>query len=112
MKQLGTLGGGNHFIEVCLDTENFVWLMLHSGSRNIGKELADRHISTAKLLSKLSELPAPDLAYFVKGTPEFAAYWKDLKWGARLRDEEPRDHHDATVEGLQQVVQSSPAVRA
>src|ERR1041384_6293289 len=47
MKQLGTLGGGNHFIEVCLDTENFVWLMLHSGSRNIGKELAERHISTA-----------------------------------------------------------------
>ena len=80
MKQLGTLGGGNHFIEVCLDTENFVWLMLHSGSRNIGKELADRHISTAKLLWKLAELPAPDLAYFIKGTPEFAAYWKDLKW--------------------------------
>src|SRR6185369_17239657 len=76
MKQLG----GNHFIEVCLDTENFVWLMLHSGSRNIGKELADRHISTAKSLWQLSELPAPDLAYFIQGTPEFAAYWKDLKW--------------------------------
>jgi tRNA-splicing ligase RtcB (3'-phosphate/5'-hydroxy nucleic acid ligase) len=80
MKQLGTLGGGNHFIEVCLDTENFVWLMLHSGSRNIGKELAERHIATAKSLWKLSELPAPDLAYFIQGTPEFAAYWKDLKW--------------------------------
>jgi tRNA-splicing ligase RtcB len=80
MKQLGTLGGGNHFIEVCLDTENFVWLMLHSGSRNIGKELADRHISTAKSLWRLSELPAPDLAYFIEGTPEFAAYWEDLKW--------------------------------
>jgi tRNA-splicing ligase RtcB (3'-phosphate/5'-hydroxy nucleic acid ligase) len=80
MKQLGTLGGGNHFIEVCLDTENFVWLMLHSGSRNIGKELADRHISTAKGLWKLSDLPAPDLAYFIQGTPEFAAYWEDLKW--------------------------------
>ena len=80
MKQLGTLGGGNHFIEVCLDTENFVWLMLHSGSRNIGKELADRHISTAKSLWSLSELPAPDLAYFIQGTPEFAAYWEDLKW--------------------------------
>ena len=66
MKQLGTLGGGNHFIEVCLDTENFVWLMLHSGSRNIGKELADRHISTAKSLWTLSELPAPDLAYFIQ----------------------------------------------
>ena len=80
MKQLGTLGGGNHFIEVCLDTENFVWLMLHSGSRNIGKELAERHITTAKGLWQLSELPSPDLAYFIQGTPEFAAYWKDLKW--------------------------------
>ena len=80
MKQLGTLGGGNHFIEVCLDTESFVWLMLHSGSRNIGKELADRHISTAKSLWKLAELPSPDLAYFIQGTPEFAAYWEDLKW--------------------------------
>ena len=80
MKQLGTLGGGNHFIEVCLDTENFVWLMLHSGSRNIGKELAERHISTAKSLWRLSELPSPDLAYFIQGSAEFAAYWKDLKW--------------------------------
>ncbi|HXD30358.1 MAG TPA: RtcB family protein [Pyrinomonadaceae bacterium] len=80
MTQLGTLGGGNHFIEVCVDTEDTVWLMLHSGSRNIGKELAERHISTAKNLWKLSELPAPDLAYFIQGTPEFAAYWKDLKW--------------------------------
>src|SRR4029450_10829819 len=80
MKQLGTLGGGNHFIEACLGTENSVWLMLHSGSRNIGKELADRHISTAKSLWELSELPAPDLAYFIQGTPEFAAYWEDLKW--------------------------------
>src|SRR6266404_8229970 len=80
MKQLGTLGGGNHFIEICLDTENFVWLMLHSGSRNIGKELAERHISTAKSLWRLSELPAPDLAYFIQGTPEFAAYWNDLEW--------------------------------
>jgi tRNA-splicing ligase RtcB len=80
MQQLGTLGGGNHFIEVCLDTENYVWLMLHSGSRNIGKELAERHISTAKSLWRLNELPAPDLAYFISGTAEFKAYWKDLKW--------------------------------
>jgi tRNA-splicing ligase RtcB (3'-phosphate/5'-hydroxy nucleic acid ligase) len=83
MRQLGTLGGGNHFIEVCLDTENFVWLMLHSGSRNIGKELAERHISTAKGLWRLNELPAPDLAYFISGTPEFLAYWKDLEWAQR-----------------------------
>ena len=83
MKQLGTLGGGNHFIEVCLDTEDNVWLMLHSGSRNIGKELAERHISTAKTLHKLNELPSPDLAYFVHGTDEFRAYWHDLDWAQK-----------------------------
>jgi tRNA-splicing ligase RtcB len=80
MTQLGTLGGGNHFIEVCLDTEDNVWLMLHSGSRNIGKELAERHIATAKTLHRLSELPDPALAYFIQGTPEFQAYWNDLEW--------------------------------
>jgi len=83
MVQLGTLGGGNHFIEVCLDTEDTVWLMLHSGSRNIGKELAERHIGTAKSLHRLNELPSPDLAYFVQGTDEFKAYWQDLDWAQK-----------------------------
>ncbi len=82
MRQMGSLGGGNHFIEVCVDTENQVWLMLHSGSRNIGNMLAQRHISTAKELAKMTNtsLPDPDLAYFVAGTPEFQAYWRDLQW--------------------------------
>lgn len=83
MVQLGTLGGGNHFIEVCIDTEDNVWLMLHSGSRNIGKELAERHIATAKTLHRLNELPSPDLAYFIQGTPEFKAYWHDLDWAQK-----------------------------
>lgn len=82
IKQMGSLGGGNHFIEVCLDAEDQVWLMLHSGSRHIGNALAQRHIQTAKGLAKLAgaKLPDPDLAYFVQGTPEFAAYWRDLQW--------------------------------
>ncbi len=82
MRQMGSLGGGNHFIEVCLDTENQVWLMLHSGSRNIGNVLAQCHISTAKALAKMTNthLPDPDLAYFVAGTLEFQAYWRDLQW--------------------------------
>jgi tRNA-splicing ligase RtcB len=82
MKQMGSLGGGNHFIEVCLDTENQVWLMLHSGSRNIGNKLAQCHINTAKELAKMAgnKLPDPDLAHFVAGTPEFQAYWHDLQW--------------------------------
>ncbi len=82
LTQMGSLGGGNHFIELCLDTENNVWLMLHSGSRHIGNMLAQQHINTAKDLAKLTEtkLPDPDLAYFVAGTSEFAAYWHDLQW--------------------------------
>ncbi len=70
----------NHFIEICLDTEDNVWLMLHSGSRNIGKEIAERHIATAKTLHRLNELPDPNLAYFIQGTREFQDYWHDLDW--------------------------------
>jgi tRNA-splicing ligase RtcB len=82
IRQMGSLGGGNHFLEVCLDTENQVWLMLHSGSRNIGNMLAQCHISTAKDLAKMTNtyLPDPDLAYFVARSPKFDAYWRDLQW--------------------------------
>ncbi|HIK32926.1 MAG TPA: RtcB family protein [Oscillatoriales cyanobacterium M59_W2019_021] len=82
MKQMGSLGGGNHFIEVCIDTEDSIWLMLHSGSRHIGNILAQCHISTAKDLAKMTNtyLPDPDLAYFVTASPHFHAYWRDLQW--------------------------------
>lgn len=80
--QLGTLGGGNHFIEICLDQDRRVWVMLHSGSRHIGKATAERHIQQAKsLVSRLAlQLPDPDLAHFTEGTPEFKAYIHDLQW--------------------------------
>ncbi len=78
--QLGSLGGGNHFLEVTLDSEDRVWLTLHSGSRNIGKELAERHITIAKTLPQNRDLPDPDLAVFLKGSPEMAAYRRDLEW--------------------------------
>ena len=82
MAQQGSLGGGNHFIEVCVDAKDTVWVMLHSGSRNIGKETAEVHINQAKgLLKRLAvHLPDPDLAYFTQGTPEFKAYMHDLSW--------------------------------
>lgn len=66
LHQLGSLGGGNHFIEICTDTEGGAWVMLHSGSRNIGKRLADIHISSAKnvMLRYFIDLPDPDLAFF------------------------------------------------
>lgn len=80
--QLGSLGGGNHFIEVCLDLEDSVWVMLHSGSRNIGKTVADYHINKAKsaLKQMMVLLPDPDLAYFAAKTPEYVAYMRDLHW--------------------------------
>ncbi|MBB1257424.1 RtcB family protein [Streptomyces alkaliterrae] len=79
-KQMGTLGGGNHFVEVCLDTDGAVWLMLHSGSRNIGKELAEHHIGIAQKLPHNQGLVDRDLAVFVAETPEMAAYRNDLFW--------------------------------
>jgi tRNA-splicing ligase RtcB (3'-phosphate/5'-hydroxy nucleic acid ligase) len=82
-RQLGTLGGGNHFIELCLDGEDRVWLMLHSGSRNIGKELAEIHIARAKKLAHNRDLPDRELAVFLAGTPEMAAYRRDLFWAQR-----------------------------
>ncbi|MBY8874181.1 RtcB family protein [Micromonospora sp. PLK6-60] len=82
--QLGTLGGGNHFIEVCLEQggpdAGRVWLMLHSGSRNIGKELAERHMAVARGLPHNTGLPDRDLAVFLAGTPEMDAYRRDLWW--------------------------------
>jgi RNA-splicing ligase RtcB len=81
--QLGTLGGGNHFVEVDLDQNDGVWLVLHSGSRGIGNQLARKHIDSAKAVMKRAEigLEDPDLAYFLEGTPEFEAYMADLLWG-------------------------------
>ena len=78
--QLGTLGGGNHFIELCLDTEQGVWLMLHSGSRLLGNALATRHMERAAKLSHNQALEDKDLAVFLAGTPQFAAYRRDLFW--------------------------------
>ncbi|WP_274030771.1 RtcB family protein [Streptomyces sp. MMBL 11-1] len=79
-KQMGTLGSGNHFIEFCLDETGFVWLMLHSGSRNIGKELADFHIGQAQKLPHNQGLIDRDLAVFIADTPQMAAYRNDLFW--------------------------------
>ena len=80
LHQMGTLGGGNHFIEVCTDAKEHVWLMLHSGSRNIGKELAERHIANARHLPHNQDLPDKDLAVFLAGTPQMDAYRRDLYW--------------------------------
>ncbi len=80
--QLGTLGSGNHFVEVSTDENGFVWLVLHSGSRGVGNILARHHIKVAQDLADkyMIDLPDRDLAYLVRDTPEFDDYWYDLMW--------------------------------
>jgi len=80
--QLGSLGSGNHFIEVSADEQDRVWLFLHSGSRGVGNKLAVRHIRVAQQLCQRwwISLPDPDLAYLAEGTDEFWTYIRDLRW--------------------------------
>lgn len=85
ISQMGTLGSGNHFFELCTDESDSVWIVLHSGSRNMGKTLAEIHIDKAKGLMKqyFIELEDPDLAYLVQGTPEFSNYIADMLWAQK-----------------------------
>jgi len=79
---LGSLGSGNHFIEVSADEDNRVWLFLHSGSRGVGNKLALHHIEVAQGLMKEFhvKLPDRDLAYLPEDTPEFSRYLAELHW--------------------------------
>jgi tRNA-splicing ligase RtcB len=80
--QLGTLGSGNHFIEVSKDQDGFLWLFLHSGSRGVGNKIAQHHIRVAQDIAKryFIDLPDRDLAYLVEGTDEFWRYIRELRW--------------------------------
>jgi tRNA-splicing ligase RtcB len=94
--QLGTLGGGNHFIEVCLDDANRVWAMLHSGSRGIGNAIGSYFIELAKRDAERTELQLPDrdLAYFPEGAQHFGDYVEAVGWAqdyARANREEMMD---------------------
>lgn len=96
IEQLGTLGSGNHFVEVCLDERDRVWVVLHSGSRGVGNEIAKVHIDGAKKMMKryFIDLEDPDLAYLVSGTSAFNAYINDMLWAqeyARLNRDRMMD---------------------
>lgn len=106
LKQFGTLGSGNHFVEVCLDERDHVWIVLHSGSRGIGNRLARRHIDVAKGLMKqfFIELEDPDLAYLVQGTDQFEDYIADLLWAQEYAAGNRRAMLDEAVRSLGQVL--------
>jgi tRNA-splicing ligase RtcB (3'-phosphate/5'-hydroxy nucleic acid ligase) len=95
-QQLGTLGGGNHFIEICLDESDRVWVMLHSGSRGIGNAIGTYFIELAKKDAEKNNvaLPDRDLAYFPEGAQHFDDYVEAVGWAqdyARANREEMMD---------------------
>src|SRR3990167_3089619 len=113
-EQVGTLGGGNHFIEICVDENEDIWLTLHSGSRGVGNRIGMHYIKIAQDNCKKNfiELPDVDLAYLVEGTEDFNNYIRDLKWAqkfAKLNRDEMMDRfiteirHSLFVNNEQQI---------
>ena len=80
VNQIGTLGGGNHFIELCAGDDDRIWVTLHSGSRGIGNRLAQEHMEVAQSLTHNKGLVNRDLAVFLSHTPQMEAYLHDLWW--------------------------------
>jgi tRNA-splicing ligase RtcB len=102
VKQLGTLGGGNHFIEVCLDEDQQVWVMLHSGSRGIGNAIGRYFIERARREMEKTDarLPDRDLAWLAEGTPAFDEYVEAVHWAQDYATENRREMMRAVLEAL------------
>ena len=104
--QFGSLGSGNHFVEVCLDERDRVWIVLHSGSRGIGNQLATAHIKTARLVAQEEGqvLEDRDLAWLTEGRPEFDAYVADMLWAQRYAWGNREQMMDAALAALRAAV--------
>ena len=100
--QLGTLGSGNHFIEVNKDEEDRAWVVIHSGSRGVGNRLAVHHINIAKELCKQDavELEDQDLAFLSEPSPEFDDYIEDMQWAQKYARHNRETMMDAVLDQL------------
>ncbi|MCW2689187.1 MAG: rtcB, partial [Mycobacterium sp.] len=101
-EQLGSLGGGNHFIELCLDNHDQVWMFLHSGSRGVGNKIAKKHIKIARNAMDQGGiiLANSDLAYLTEGTAEFNDYLRELDWAQRFAYENRAEMMDRFGQAL------------
>ncbi|WIC89697.1 RtcB-like RNA ligase [Rhodococcus phage Maselop] len=99
-EQLGTLGGGNHFIELCLDEDDRLWLFLHSGSRGVGNKIAQKHIRVAQKLMETWHITLEDRdhAYLPQGTPEFTEYLRELRWAQAFAMENRAEMMDRFIQ--------------
>jgi tRNA-splicing ligase RtcB len=102
VRQLGTLGGGNHFIEVCLDESQAVWIMLHSGSRGIGNVIGRHFIERARreMEKRDVRLPDRDLAWFAEGTPAFDEYVEAVHWAQDYATANRAEMMEAILEAI------------
>ena len=103
IRQLGTLGGGNHFIELCLDEQQSVWVMLHSGSRGIGNVIGRYFIERARREMERSDarLPDRDLAWLAEGTPAFEEYVEAVHWAQDYAIENRREMMRAVLAAIE-----------
>jgi tRNA-splicing ligase RtcB len=106
ISQMGTLGGGNHFIEICLDENNQVWVMLHSGSRGIGNGIADYFIQLARkdMERLMVNLPDHDLAYFTEGTEYFDDYVEGVHWAQEYAYQNRQSMLDLILAGMRRLL--------
>lgn len=105
-KHLGTLGTGNHFVEVCLDEHQGVWIMLHSGSRGVGNAIGNHFIELARqdMQKHFIDLPNKDLAYLVEGTEHFDDYWFAVGWAQRFAMKNRELMMEAAIKALSIII--------
>jgi tRNA-splicing ligase RtcB len=105
-QHLGTLGGGNHFIEVCLDEADRVWFMLHSGSRGVGNAIGNLFIELAQadMRQHIANLPDKDLAYFEEGSRHFADYVEAVEWAQDFARQNRALMMQAVIAAARQVI--------
>jgi len=106
LNHLGTLGTGNHFVEVCLDETNQVWIMLHSGSRGVGNAIGRYFIELARedMRKWFINLPDKDLAYFAEGTEHFEDYWFAVGWAQRFAFKNREIMMENAIKALREVI--------
>lgn len=107
-KQLGTLGGGNHFIELCLDENDDVWVMLHSGSRGLGNVIGTYFIERAKkeAQNRFGHVPDKDLSYFAEGSSNFDDYVEAVEWAQEYAFENRREMMRLILEAIRPLLPS------
>lgn len=111
---LGTLGGGNHFIELAEDADGRVWLTLHSGSRGVGNRIGNHYIKVAQDLCRKEgvQLPDRDLAYLSEGQPAFTAYLRDLQWAQQFALQNRNEMMDRVLAEVSMAVHGEPGHQA